>query len=99
MTDTAIPMGIATANPRTSRCREARKSMMPSSRFQPAWKLGIAAYSFTSVAGSTERYSLASCVIVSSRGRLVSRGGATGKKAKITRPRPPDTRQTLRSRR
>ena len=93
-----MPIGIRTANARTSTCREARKSMIPSRRFQPAWKLGIAAYSLTSEAGSIERYSLASIVIVSTRGRVVSRGGATGKKAKITRPMPPDTRQTLRSR-
>jgi hypothetical protein len=72
--------------------------MIPSSRFQPAWKLGMAAYSFTSEAGSTERYSLASIAIVSTRGREVSRGGATGKKAKISRPMAPDTRPTSRSR-
>ena len=65
--------------------------MIPSSRFQPAWKLGMAAYSFTSEAGSTERYSLASIAIVSTRGREVSRGGATGKNAKNRNPITPET--------
>ena len=53
----AKPMasGIATANARTAQLRVAMNREIPSIRFQPAWKLGIAAYSLTSDDGRTER--------------------------------------------
>ena len=43
--------GMRIANPRTSRCLHAPYATMPTSRFHPAWKLGIAAYSFTNEGG------------------------------------------------
>jgi hypothetical protein len=52
-TASAIATGIATAKPRTTQFRDARNNTIPTSRFQPAWKLGIAAYSFTSDGGSS----------------------------------------------
>ena len=55
MTENAIAPGIRTPNARRSRYRLTRKSSIPSSRFQPAWKLGIAAYSLMNDGGSTLR--------------------------------------------
>jgi hypothetical protein len=54
-TASAIAIGIAIANARTAAWDDARKSMIPSSTFHPAWKLGIAAYSLTSDGGSSDR--------------------------------------------
>jgi hypothetical protein len=44
MTENAIAIGIVTANARMAQWRVAWKTTMPTARFQPAWKLGIAAY-------------------------------------------------------
>ena len=95
-TANAIRAGINVANARTTRCDVARNSRTPSSRFHPAWKLGIAAYSLTSDGGRTVRYASARAVTVSTP-RPASRGGATGSSAKTTRPSSPETRQTVRS--
>ena len=46
---------MTSANARRGQARLARKTMTPSRTFHPAWKLGIAAYSLTSAAGSTVR--------------------------------------------
>lgn len=54
-TASAIATGIAIAKPRTSQFRDDWNTTMPTKRFQPAWKLGIAAYSFTSDGGSSCR--------------------------------------------
>ena len=54
-TASAIAAGIAIAKLRSSQWRAAWNTTMPTSRFQPAWKLGIAAYSFTSEGGSSCR--------------------------------------------
>ena len=51
----AIAAGMSTAKPRTSQWRDALKAITPTSRFQPAWKLGIAAYSLTNERGSSCR--------------------------------------------
>jgi len=50
-TANAIATGIAMAKARTTRCPVAPNSTMPTSRFQPAWKLGIAAYWLTRAGG------------------------------------------------
>jgi hypothetical protein len=42
-------------NSRTARRVDEPTSTIPTRRFQPAWKLGIAAYSFTSDGGSSCR--------------------------------------------
>ena len=55
-TENAIAIGMSTANARSATLRLTRNSSMPSSRFQPAWKLGIAAYSLMNDGGSTVRY-------------------------------------------
>jgi hypothetical protein len=55
MTENAIATGMTRPNARSSGFRLTRKSSIPSSRFQPAWKLGIAAYSLISDGGSTVR--------------------------------------------
>jgi hypothetical protein len=44
--------GPATASVRSSQWLVARKTMIPSRTFQPAWKLGIAAYWLTSAGGT-----------------------------------------------
>lgn len=98
-TENAMAIGISTANARSATLRLTRNSSIPSSRFQPAWKLGIAAYSLMNDGGSAFRYPSACSVTVSSRPTGASRGGATGKSAKITSPNPPDSRITVRSRR
>jgi hypothetical protein len=54
-TANAMVAGMSTANARTRTFRVARKSRIPSIRFHPAWKLGIAAYSLTSEGGRTVR--------------------------------------------
>jgi hypothetical protein len=43
-TASTIAIGMSTAKARSARRLVARKITMPSSTFQPAWKLGIAAY-------------------------------------------------------
>jgi len=50
-----MAIGMRRANPRTNRLRLTRNSSIPRSRFQPAWKLGIAAYSLMNDGGSTLR--------------------------------------------
>ena len=50
-TANAIATGIARAKARRSQCLVAPKTTMPTSRFQPAWKLGIAAYWLTRAGG------------------------------------------------
>ena len=77
-TANAIATGIASANARSAQWRVAWKTTIPTARFQPAWKLGIAAYWFTSAAGRIWRYAADPPVYVSISGRSVSRGGATG---------------------
>lgn len=54
-TASTMRIGIATAKARTARRLLARKIAMPSRTFQPAWKLGIAAYWLTSEAGRIAR--------------------------------------------
>ena len=54
-TATTIAAGMTTAKARRGQARLARKTTMPSRTLQPAWKLGIAAYSLTSEAGRTVR--------------------------------------------
>jgi hypothetical protein len=54
-TDSTIAAGMMTAKARSGHARLARKTTMPSSTLQPAWKLGMAAYSLTSAAGRTVR--------------------------------------------
>ena len=55
ITATTMAAGPATAKPRSSQWRVAPNTTIPSSTFQPAWKLGIAAYWFTSDGGTTCR--------------------------------------------
>ena len=55
ITENAIAAGMSSANVRNSGLRLTRNSSIPSSRFQPAWKLGIAAYSLMSDGGRTVR--------------------------------------------
>ena len=55
ITAKTIAIGPATASARSAGLRVARKTTMPSSTFQPAWKLGIAAYWLTSSGGTTCR--------------------------------------------
>ena len=43
--------GHRTANARSAQWRVAWNTTIPTARFQPAWKLGIAAYWFTSAGG------------------------------------------------
>ena len=50
-TANAIATGITIAKSRSAQWSVARKTTMPTARFQPAWKLGIAAYWFTSAGG------------------------------------------------
>ena len=50
-TASAIAAGMTTAKDRRSQCRVAWKTTIPTSRFQPAWKLGIAAYWLTRSGG------------------------------------------------
>ena len=54
-TANAIATGITTAKARRSQCPVAPKTTMPTSRFQPAWKLGIAAYWLTRAGGRSCR--------------------------------------------
>jgi hypothetical protein len=54
-TATTIDAGMITANARSGQRLLARKTTMPSSTLQPAWKLGMAAYSLTSEDGRTVR--------------------------------------------
>lgn len=54
-TANAIATGIARAKARRSQWRVAPKTTMPTSRFQPAWKLGIAAYWLTRSGGRSWR--------------------------------------------
>jgi hypothetical protein len=51
----AIASGMTTANARTTRRRVASKTTMATSRFQPTWRLGIAAYWFVSAGGCRAR--------------------------------------------
>ena len=46
-TASIIAAGPITASVRNSQWRVAPNTTMPRSRFQPAWKLGMAAYSLT----------------------------------------------------
>ena len=94
----SIATGPATADARSRLCRVAWKTTIPTSTFQPAWKLGIAAYWLTNSGGTIWRYPSACAVTVSTSGRSVSRGGATGKRAKMNRPASPLSRKALRSR-
>jgi hypothetical protein len=59
ITASTIAIGMSTAKARSAFRSVARKITMPSRTFQPAWKLGIAAYWLTSAAGSAVRYPLA----------------------------------------
>ena len=86
---------MRTANVRTAMWCDARHSVTPSARFQPAWKLGIAAYSLTIDGGRIVRY-VSACRLTVSTPSAASRGGATGNSAKTRRPSPPETRQTVR---
>jgi hypothetical protein len=54
-TATTIDAGMIIAKARSGRRLLVRKTTMPSSTLQPAWKLGMAAYSLTSEDGSTVR--------------------------------------------
>lgn len=54
-TASTIAAGMITAKARSGQRPLARKTTMPSRTLQPAWKLGIAAYSLTSAAGRTVR--------------------------------------------
>jgi hypothetical protein len=95
---------MATANARTARRRVAWKRTIPTSRFQPAWRLGKAAYLFVSAGGCSARYPSEYSVTVSTTAGSASRGGATGNPAKNANPSRPETniafrRRTYRSRR
>lgn len=59
---------------------------MPRRRFQPAWRLGRAAYWFVRDGGWSARYPREYSVTVSTSPGLASRGGATGNAAKKTNP-------------
>jgi hypothetical protein len=52
---TAIRIGLATAKTRTSRLRLVRYRMIPTSRFQPRCRLGMAAYLLTRSGGWSQR--------------------------------------------
>jgi hypothetical protein len=54
-TASAIATGIATANARSHQRVVAWKITIPSSRFQPKWRLGRAAYVFVSAGGWSAR--------------------------------------------
>jgi hypothetical protein len=93
-----IAVGPVTATSRRSGRVVAPSTTRPSSRFQPAWKLGIAAYSFTSDRGRICRYSPRPAETVSMTARPLSLGGATGNTVKTTNPIEPVSRMALRSR-
>ena len=51
----AIAAGITTAKARTALRLVAWKSTIATSRFQPTWRLGMAAYSFVNDGGCSAR--------------------------------------------
>ena len=89
-TANAIAGGMATAKTRTALRLVAWKSMIPTSRFQPACRLGSAAYWFVSAGGCRARYPSEYRVTVSTRPGSENRGGATGTKAKNAKPIRPE---------
>jgi hypothetical protein len=89
--------GIATANARTARCVVAWKSTIPRSRFQPACRLGNAAYLFVRAGGWRARYPFEYSVTVSTTPGSAIRGGATGTPAKKRKPMSPEMNIALRS--
>lgn len=95
----AIATGIATANARIVRDVVAWKTTMPTRMFQPAWRLGNAAYLFVRAGGCNARYPCEYSVTVSTIPGSASRGGATGKPAKKTNPIRPEMNIAFRSRR
>lgn len=92
-----ISRGERTANPRMARFVVAKKTTMPTRRFQPKWRLGIAAYWFVSAGGCSVRYEVDCWSTVSIRPASMSRGGAIGTSAKKRKPTRPDTNIALRS--
>jgi hypothetical protein len=54
-TASPIAAGKATAATRRSTCLAARKTAIPTSRFQPKWRLGKAAYWFVRPGGCSAR--------------------------------------------
>lgn len=72
---------------------------MPSRMFQPACRLGKAAYWFVSAGGCRARYPREYSVTVSTMVGSTSRGGAIGSAAKKTNPIRPEMNIALRSRR
>ena len=58
--------------------RPACHHAMPASRFQPTWRLGIAAYLFTRPGGCSTRYEWECSVTVSTNSGENRRGGAIG---------------------
>lgn len=97
-TENAIASGPTTAARRTTRDLVAVNTTIPSSTFQPTWRLGKAAYWFVSPGGWSARYELDWLVTVSTSPTSSSRGGATGTSAKNRNPIAPDTKNALRSR-
>src|SRR3989304_7920816 len=97
---TNIARGTRTAKPPTMMFLVASQGEMPTRRFQPTCRLGMAAYSFTKKDGVSGLLLLYSCKMVSTKpkprypGRR--RGGAVGKFRKITRPMAPESRKALR---
>jgi hypothetical protein len=97
-TENAIASGPTTAARRTTRDLVAVNTTIPSSTFQPTWRLGKAAYWLVSPGGWSARYELDWLVTVSTSPTSSSRGGATGTSAKNRNPIAPDTKNALRSR-
>jgi hypothetical protein len=77
----AIATGMMTAKMRTPSRAVAWKSTIPTSRFQPACRLGNAAYTFVRAGGCSARYPWEYAVTVSKYSACARRGGATGKNA------------------
>jgi hypothetical protein len=86
----AIATGMRTAKMRTPSRAVAWKSTIPTSRFQPACRLGNAAYTFVRAGGCSARYPWEYAVTVSKYSACARRGGATGKNAKKAKPTKPE---------
>jgi hypothetical protein len=92
----AIASGSRHPSARSHSCRPSTTRATPINRFQPTWKLGIAAYWFTSDGGCKVRYAVDCSATVSISPMSRSRGGVTGYTAKMTTPTTPEISKALR---
>jgi hypothetical protein len=86
----AMAAGMSTAKTRMPMRVVAWKTTIPTRRFQPACRLGKAAYTFVSAGGCSARYPWEYAVTVSKYSGWAKRGGATGKSAKKAKPTKPE---------